>query len=84
MIQMNLFTKQKQTHRHRKLTMVTKGERVGRGINWEFGINTFTLLYIIYIINKYLLYSTGNYIQYLVITYDGKGSEKNICLCMYN
>ena len=27
MIQMNLFTKQKQTHRRRKQTMVTKGER---------------------------------------------------------
>ena len=26
--------------------------------------------------NKDLLYSTGNYIQYLVITYNGKASEK--------
>ena len=26
--------------------------------------------------NKDLLYSTGNYIQYLVITYNGKESEK--------
>ena len=31
-IQMNLFTKQKQTHRHRKHTMVTKGE------NWGWSI----------------------------------------------
>ena len=29
MIQMNLFTKQKETHRHRKKSMVTKGERGG-------------------------------------------------------
>ena len=29
-----------------------------------------------YRINKDLLYSTGNYIQYLVITYSGKESEK--------
>ena len=29
-IQMNFFTKQKWTHRHRKQTMVTKGEKVGR------------------------------------------------------
>ena len=36
-----------------------------------------TLLYIKFI-NKDLLYSTGNYIQYLVITYNGKESEKNI------
>ena len=28
---MNLFTKQKQTHRHRKETMVTKGEMLGWG-----------------------------------------------------
>ena len=27
---MNFFTKQKWTHRHRKQTMVTKGEKVGR------------------------------------------------------
>ena len=27
MIQNNLFTKEKQTHRHRKKFMVTKGER---------------------------------------------------------
>ena len=27
-----------------------------------------------------LLYSTGNYIQYLVITYSGKESEKKICI----
>ena len=32
MIQMNLFTKQKQTHRHRKQTMITKrGEEGGGG-----------------------------------------------------
>ena len=28
------------------------------------------------ITNKDLLYSTGNYIQYLIITYNGKESEK--------
>ena len=31
-----------------------------------------------------LLYSTGNYSQYLVITYNGKESEKEyICACAY-
>ena len=35
-----------------------------------------TLLYINQISNKDLLYSTGNYIQYLVITYNGKESER--------
>ena len=62
--------------------MVTKVEKRG-GINWEFGINRYTLLYIKQIDNKDLLYSTGNYIQYLVITYNGKESEKE-CIYMYN
>ena len=65
---MNLFTKQKQTHRRRKQTYGSKGEGVV-GINWEFGINRYTLPYIKYIKNKDLLYSTGNYFQYLLITY---------------
>ena len=38
--------------------------------------------------NKNLLYSTGNYIQYLVINYNGKESEKEyiyicVCVCVY-
>ena len=41
-------------------------------INSEFGISRYKLLYIKQINNKDLLYSTGNYIQYLVITYNGK------------
>ena len=40
------------------------------------GINIHTLLYIKYINNKALLYSTGNYIEYFVIIYKGKESEK--------
>ena len=39
--------------------MVTKGERRG-GINWEIGIDIYTLLYIRQITDKDLLYSTGN------------------------
>ena len=34
------------------------------------------ILYIKKINNEDLLYSTGSYIQYLVITYNGKESEK--------
>ena len=37
-IQMNLFTKQKQTHKHRKQTYDHQGEMRG-GINQEFEIN---------------------------------------------
>ena len=39
---MNLFTKQKQTHRHRKQIYVCQRE----GINWDFGVNRYTLLFV--------------------------------------
>ena len=52
-----------------------KGNGEG-GINLEFGINRYTLLYTKQINKKDPLYSTGNYIQYLVIPYNGKESEK--------
>ena len=52
--------------------MVIKGEGMG-GINEESEMNIYTLLYII---NKDLLYSTENSIQYSVITYIGKESKK--------
>ena len=46
MVQMNLFTKQKQTHRCKKNKLIaTKGE-VGGGINLEIGIDIYILLYI--------------------------------------
>ena len=45
MIQMNLFTEQKQTQRLRKQTNGYQGEVEG-GINWEIGIDVYTLLYI--------------------------------------
>ena len=44
---MNLFTKQKQIHRLREQTLVTRGEgSVGGRIDWEFGIDMYTLLHI--------------------------------------
>ena len=48
----------------------------------EFGISRYKLLYIGQINNKVLLYSTENYIHYLVITYIGKESEKEY-ICIY-
>ena len=45
MIQMNLFTEQKQTQRLRKQTNGYQGEVEG-GINWEFGTDIYTLLYL--------------------------------------
>ena len=57
--------------------MVTKGKsRLSEEINQEFGVSRYKLLYSKQVNNKVLLYSTGNYIQYLVINYNGKESEK--------
>ena len=40
----------------------------GGGVGWEFGVGRCKLLYLEWIHNKVLLYSTGNYIQYLEVT----------------
>ena len=56
--------------------MVTKEERLRRGIKWDLGINIYTLLYVKQIINKDVLDSTGNSTQYSLITYMAKESEK--------
>ena len=48
--------------------VVAKGE--GRG--WEFGISRDKLLYMERISNNVLLYSTGSYIQYPMISHNGK------------
>ena len=80
MTQMNLSTKQKQTHRHREQTCGCQG---GGGVgDWELGISRYKLVYIEWINNKVLLYSTGNYIQYPVINHNGKEHEKNVYICI--
>ena len=53
---------------------MVKGERKG-GINYEVGNQHIHTKYIKQE-NKDLIYSTGNYTQYLVITYEGKKAEK--------
>ena len=81
---MNLM-KQKQTHRHRETDWLPRGRGGGGGMVWEFGISRCKLLYIGWINNKVLLYSTGNYIQYPVINHNGKEYEKDciyICVCV--
>ena len=64
--------------------MLAKGEEGGGGgKDWEFGISRCKLLYIGWINNKVLLYSTGNYIQYPVINHNGKDYEKEyIYICI--
>ena len=50
--------------------MVTEGKGAGQD-KLGIWVNRYTLLYINYMNSKDLLYSTGNYIKYLVITYNG-------------
>ena len=52
-------------------------------MDWEFRVNRCKLLYIEWINSKVLLYSTGNYIQYPVIKYNGKEYKKKyIYICI--
>ena len=82
MTQMNLSMKQKQNHRHRNRLVVAKGEGVGGWMEWEVGVSRCKLLYIEWI-HKVLLYSTGNYIQYPMISNNGKEYKKEY-IYMYN
>ena len=50
----------------------------------EYLISSIPLLYIKWITNKDLLYSTENYIQYFVTAYKGKEYEKRIFISIYN
>ena len=62
--------------------METKGG-VGVGeMNWEIGINIYTLLYIEQVTNENLLYSTGNPTQCYVVTKMERKIQKrrNICI----
>ena len=61
--------------------MATK--RGGEEINQEFGIKRYVQLYIKQVNNKDLLYSSVNSIQYLVITYNEKESEKEYVYSEY-
>ena len=74
MVQMNLLTKQKHSHRCRKRTYSYRGGR-GKGTNWETETDLYTQLYVKYVTNKNLLYSTENSTQYFVIASMGKESK---------
>ena len=67
-LQLNLFTKQKHTHIENLWFPKGKGVRRDKSGVWNEQIN-----------NKVLLYSTGNYIQYLLISVNGKEFEA-VCL----
>ena len=50
-MQMDLFPKQKQIHSLREGTY-TRREHSGRGIDWEFGMDMYTLLFLKQIIKR--------------------------------
>ena len=73
---MNISKKEKQIHRQQNRLVIAKREGSGWVKDWEFGISRCQILYIGWINNKVLLYSTGNYIQYPQINQNGKEHEK--------
>ena len=71
-------------HQHREQTYGCQKGGGGVGKDWEFGISGYKQVYIAWINNKILLYSTGNYIQYPVINHNEKYYEKEyVCVCVY-
>ena len=67
MPQMNLSTKQKQTHRE-QICGCQGGMWGGRGMDWESSVGRCKLLlHLEWINKKVIMYSTGNYIQYPMI-----------------
>ena len=54
----------------------------GGGINWEIGIDIYTLLCIKQLTNKATPYSTGNSTQYSVMTFMGKEAKKRVDICI--
>ena len=76
MVQMNLFTKQKYSHRYREQTFGYQEGKSGGRLNWEMVIDIYTLLHIKRITNKDLLYSMGNSSRCSIMAYMGKESKK--------
>ena len=72
MAQINLSTKQRQTHRHWGQTCGCQGEGGGSGMEWELGVSIYKLLHLEWINNEVLLYSTENYTHSLGISHDGR------------
>ena len=66
MIEINLFQ-----NRNRLIDLLLLGGRMGDGMFREFGINKYSLLYLKWITNKNLLYSTGNSAQCYVVAWMG-------------
>ena len=63
---------------------VTKGKGRGEGQIRDLGPTQDTLLYVNQVINKDLLYNTGNSAQHSVMTYEGKEARKEWMMYVYN
>ena len=71
-VQMNSFTKERQTHRLKRTNLrLPLGKECGEGIVTESGIDMCTLLYLKWITDKVLLYSTSNSAQCYVAAWMG-------------
>ena len=55
---------------------LSRGKMGGGGEDWEVRISRHKLLYIGWVNNKVLLYSSGNYIHYSVTNHSGKAYAK--------
>ena len=56
---MTLSTEKKKNHGHGEQIYVCQGVG-GSGMDWEFGVSRYKLLYLEWISNEILLHSTGN------------------------
>ena len=63
--------KQKQIHRYRKQTSDYQREKAGGVASYRYGIKKYKLLCKKIDNNKNMLYSTGKYSHYLLITFNG-------------
>ena len=85
-----LQNRNKLTDLHSELMVMGGGQR-GKGIVSKFGMDVYTLLYLKWITNKDLLYSTGNSTQCYMAAWMGEefGERIGTCICiteshMYN
>ena len=73
---MSLFTKQKQTHRHRKQTCGYQREKAEGGIIQEYTVNGYVVIYIKQDLQQgFTEYHRELYLN-PIITYNGKESER--------
>ena len=84
MTQVNLSMKQKQNHRQKTDLWLPRERGAGEGWSGRLWLADVRLLYIEWINNKVLQYSTANYIQNPMINHNGKEYlKKNLYIYIY-